>query len=49
MRKFIFMAIAAIFMALPSVAQDVNSNPDKLILEGTILGIGVTLYWNRIK
>ena len=24
-------------------------DPDKLRLEGTIFGIGVTLYWNRIK
>ena len=23
--------------------------PDKLKLRGTILGIGVTIYWNRIK
>ena len=33
MRKFIFMAIAAILMALPTFAQDVNSNPDSIIGE----------------
>ncbi len=33
MRKYIFMAIAAIFMALPAVAQNLNSNPDSIIGE----------------
>ena len=33
MRKYIIMAIAAIFMALPAVAQNLNSNPDSIIGE----------------
>ncbi|MBO5920472.1 MAG: DUF2147 domain-containing protein [Bacteroidales bacterium] len=33
MRKFIFMTIAAVLMALPAVAQNINSNPDSIIGE----------------
>ena len=38
----------------PTKGMRVNASaefetPDKLKLRGTILGVGVTLYWNRIK
>jgi uncharacterized protein (DUF2147 family) len=33
MKKIILMTIAAILLAIPAVAQDVNSNPDSIIGE----------------
>ena len=55
MKQFMISVLCALVFAMPSFAQGINDKADNIVGEyltdrgGTIMGIGTTLYWTRIK
>ena len=55
MKQMMMTLLCALVFAMPSFAQGINDKADNIVGEyltdcgGTIMGIGTTLYWTRIK
>lgn len=55
MKKFMISILCALVFAMPSFAQGINDKADNIVGEyltdrgGSIMSIGTTLYWTRIK